>query len=49
MGQRTNKNYLVSEQKVMFDRSVKLKLLNANLRHFFIFSHAHISELAWPR
>ena len=30
MGHRTNENCLVSEQKVMFDRSWKLKLLSAH-------------------
>ena len=29
-GHRTNENVLVSEQKVVFDRSWKLKLLNAH-------------------
>ena len=30
MAHRTNENFLVSEQKVVFDRSWKLKLLCAN-------------------
>ena len=30
MEHRTNENFLVSEQKVVFDRSWKLKLLSAH-------------------
>ena len=36
MDHRTNENFLVSEQKVVFDRSWKLKLLSAH-SEFLIF------------
>ena len=35
MGHWTNENCLVSEQKVMFDRSWKLKLLSAHSEFIF--------------
>ena len=41
MGHRTNENCLVSEQKVMFDRSWKLKLLSAH-SEFFIYGFKSI-------
>ena len=36
MEHRTNENFLVSEQKVVFDRSWKLKLLSAHSEFFYI-------------
>ena len=41
MDHRTNENFLVSEQKVVFDRSWKLKLLSAH-SEFLIYMVNHI-------
>ena len=38
MDHRTNENFLVSEQKVVFDRSWKLKLLSAH-SEFLMVNH----------
>ena len=43
MDHQKNENYLVSEQKVLFDRSWKLQLLSAH-SEFFIYDWAYVAE-----
>ena len=43
MDHRTNENFLVSEQKVVFDRSWKLNLLSAH-SEFLIYGNHYVEE-----